>query len=266
MTSGKLCMMACPILEDEMVHNLSSDPEDKRIVLLENGNTETLLPKLEHAGIEYESFPESTFFDDAIPFGDGYNVIIWMMDTGLHEEPENLKQEIRRLLLEADPHVDAVMLYYGLCGNGLLGIDDWARENMAHPVTIIRDAQGRICDDCICVPLDGTDNYLRLLRKYAGIMYLTPAFANGWDEFRKHMSLFKGVDPEDDSMFRMIMDMAGYTKAMKVQTGLGDQEHFQENCEKYAEKYGLKLVELEDGWTSTAAADRSYAAAKASLG
>jgi NADH-quinone oxidoreductase subunit H len=39
-------MMACPMLEDEMIYNLTADPEEKRIFLLENKNTETLIPKL----------------------------------------------------------------------------------------------------------------------------------------------------------------------------------------------------------------------------
>ena len=43
---GRLMMMACPLLEDEMVHNLTTDPDEKRIFLLTNKNIETLLPKL----------------------------------------------------------------------------------------------------------------------------------------------------------------------------------------------------------------------------
>ena len=257
--------MTCPMLEDEMIHNLENDSEEKRVLLLENPNTVTLLPKLEKSGITYESMPENEFFSGAkLPEG-GFTIVIWMMDTGLHEEPEVLRDSIHELLKKVDPFVDSILMYYGLCGNGLKGIDDWAEENLAHPVTIMRDAQGRICDDCICVPLDGTDNYLNLLKKYPGIMYLTPAFACNWDEFMKHMALFKGMDESDDDMAKMIFDMAGYTQTMKVQTGLGDQEHFQEKCQEYADRYGLELIELEDGWVSTDVADRSYAAAKATL-
>ena len=81
----------------------------------------------------------------------------------------------------------------------------------------------------------------------------------------KHMELFHGVDQSDDDMAKMIFDMAGYTQTMKVQTGLGDQVHFQEKCEEYAKRYDLELIELEDGWVSTKVADTSYAAAKATL-
>ena len=266
MTSGKLCLMTCPMLEDEMIHNLCSDKESRRIILLENDNTVTLLPKLKMYNVEYESMSEADFFreDNGIP-DDGFTEIIWMMDVGLHEEPDVLRDAIHEALLKVDRYVDAILMYYGLCGNGLKGVDDWCEENLVHPMTIMRDSEGRMCDDCIGVPLDGTDNYLRLLRKYPGIMYLTPAFAGTWQEFMKHMELFHGVDQSDDDMAKMIFDMAGYTQTMKVQTGLGDQVHFQEKCEEYAKRYDLELIELEDGWVSTKVADTSYAAAKATL-
>lgn len=263
MTSGNLCMMTCPMLEDEMVYNLSTDLEEKHVFLIDNEYTKTLLPKMEDYNVKYTFVTLEDFLNNNIQYIENeYNVVIWMMNAGLHEEPEILKTEIKKLLKEADGCADCFLLYYGLCGNGLLGIDDWAKEELQSEFAIMRDSCGRICDDCICVPLDGTDNYLKLLRKYAGIMYLTPAFACNWDEFSKHMSMFKGMGTEDDEMMKLILEMAGYTKVMKIQTGLGDQKNFQKCCEDYAAKYNLNLVELEDGWVSTVAADKSYETAK----
>jgi hypothetical protein len=62
-----------------------------------------------------------------------------------------------------------------------------------------------------------------------------------------------------------MLDMAGYKQCLKIQTNLGDQEHFQEKCEEYANEFELELIELEDGRVSTEVADRMYAEAKSFL-
>lgn len=268
MTSGTLAAVVCPILEDELVHNILNDKEEKNIFLLINDNIRPIVKKFENNGIEYTPVIEEDYLSGKYKIsGTGYNMVIWMMDLGLHQEPDELKAMIRKELLRIDGKVDGIILYYGLCGQALEGICEWGGSNMRTPMTIFKDTSGRICDDCICVPLGGTDNYLKLLKKYPGIMYLTPAMACSQEEFMSKMSLFKGLDdgPQDYDMLKMILDMAGYKNAMKIQTGIGDQEHFQEACEEYSKKLGLELIELEDGWTSTEVADRTYAEAKSFL-
>lgn len=269
MTSGKLGMIVCPILEDEMIYNLKNDPEEKRLFMLMNDNNRTTVAKLKKNGLQYTEVDETEFLEGRykIP-DDGYNVIIWDMSLGLHQEPEDLKNKIHAELLRIDGLVDGLILYYGLCGQALLGICEWADKNLKTPLTIFKDKEGKICDDCIAVPLGGSEAYLKLLKKYPGIMYLTPAMAGNQDEFMEKMEIFKGLGddgPKDYEMLHMILEMAGYKYAMKIQTGLGDQDTFQQSCEDYAKKLDLELIELEDGWTSTEVADRTYREAKGFL-
>lgn len=267
MTDGRLGMIVCPILEDEVIYGLEKDDEKKDIYLVDNENTKHIREKLERHGLPYTMVSENVLIggDPDIP-KNGFSVLIWMMNLGLHQEPEDLKDRIKGALHQIDGKVDGVALYYGLCGRALEGIEEWAKENVNVPVTICKDSDGRTCDDCICVPLGGTDNYLKLLKKYPGIMYLTPCMACSQDEFMSKMELFQGIgDVKDYDMLKMILDMAGYKYAMKIQTGIGDQEHFQEACEEYARKLGLELKTLEDGWTSTKVADRIYSDGKSLL-
>ena len=266
---GRLMMMACPMLEDEMMYNLTTDPEEKRIFLLENKNAETLIPKLKMKNVEFELISEEDFFNENanVP-REGYNVIIWMMSLGLHSEPKDLASEIRRLILTVPGHADGIALYYGLCGRGLEGIREWGRENLPIPMTLFTDGEGKLCDDCICVPLGSTENYLNLMKKHTGVMYLTPAVACSWGEYLDHTELFKGLDSIGMSrkeFMKLMFDMAGYKQCLKIQTNMGDQEHFQEKCEEYAKELELELIELESGWVSTEAADRMYAEAKSFL-
>lgn len=267
--SGRLMMIACPMLEDEMVYNLTADSEEKRIFLLENKNIETLIPKLKMKNVEFELISEEDFFNENanVPI-EGYNVIVWMMDLGLHAEPKDLASEIRRLLLMVPGHADGIALYYGLCGRGLEGIREWCRENLPIPLTLFTDKEGKLCDDCICVPFGSSERYLDLMKKYCGVMYLTPAVACSWREFLGHTELFKGLDSigmTSKEYMKLLLDMARYKQCLKIQTNLGDQEHFQEKCEEYAKELELELIELEDGWVSTEAADRMYSEAKSFL-
>ncbi|MFA5312173.1 MAG: DUF1638 domain-containing protein [Methanomassiliicoccales archaeon] len=266
---GRLIMMACPLLEDEMVYNLTSDPDEKRIFLLANKNTETLIPKLKMKSVEFVQIPEGDFFnEDAGVPREGFNIIIWMMNLGLHSEPKDLAREIRRLMLKVPGHADGIALYYGLCGNGLEGIREWSKENLPIPMTLFTDREGKLCDDCICVPLGSSEEYLNLMREHTGVMYLTPAVACSWGAFLDHSELFKGLDSIDISrreFMKLLLDMAGYKQCLKIQTNLGDQEHFQEKCEEYAKELELELIELESGWVSTEVADRMYAEAKSFL-
>ncbi len=80
------------------------------------------------------------------------------------------------------------------------------------------------------------------------------------------MEMFKGLEGNTDiEMLKMILDMAGYTTAMKIDTHIGDRENFQKECARYAKRLGRKLTELEEGWVSTDIADDTYAEAKSFL-
>ncbi|NLX48166.1 MAG: DUF1638 domain-containing protein [Euryarchaeota archaeon] len=267
--SGRLMMMVCPLLEDEMVYNLTTDPDKKRIFLLTNRNTDTLIPKLRTRNVEFTQISEEDFFnEDAGVPRDGFNVIIWMMDLGLHSEPKDLGSEIRRLMLMVPGHAEGIALYYGLCGRGLEGVQEWAKENLPIPMTLFTDKEGKLCDDCICVPFGSSEKYLDLMKKHTGMLYLTPAVACSWKECLGQSPLFKGLDRIDmttKEYMKLLFDMAGYTHCLKIQTNLGDQEHFQVRCEEYAKEMGLELTELESGWVSTEVADHMYAEAKSFL-
>ena len=103
MTNGTLAMIACPILEDEMIYSILNDPEDKRIYLLRNKNTSTLVPKLEHHNIDYINIDEKDFLKGTVRIADdGYSIVIWMMDLGLHSDPKHLGDAIRDELTRID--------------------------------------------------------------------------------------------------------------------------------------------------------------------
>ena len=266
MTEGVLGVIACPILEDELIYSMSKDDEISNVYLLDNRHAKSIKPKLTRKRIEYKTIDEASYLDGSLRTDDGgYTIVIWMMDLGLHEEPTDLKDAVRDCMLRMQERTDALVLYYGLCGNGLKDIDKWAEANLRIPMTIIRDRDGNIVDDCIAAAVGGTAQYLKLLKKYPGIMYFTPAFATNYDDLLGRMELFKGVDTGDDSMLRLVFEMADYREVMKIDTGLGDPDEFHAATKKFADRMNFDILTLEKGWTTLEPADRVYAEAKGLL-
>ncbi|MDR2866275.1 MAG: DUF1638 domain-containing protein [Methanomassiliicoccaceae archaeon] len=263
---GVLGVMACPILEDELIYSISRDPDVSNVYVLNNRHAKSIKIKLLRNNIEHEIIDEEQYLNGSLKIKeDGYTIVIWMMDLGLHEEPADLRDAVHRCMMRMEERIDAIALYYGLCGNGLKDVDIWAKENLSIPMTIIRDNEGNIVDDCISAAIGGTKQYLRLLRKYPGIMYFTPAFATNYDDLLGRMELFKGVDTGDESMLKMVFEMADYHEVMKIDTGLGDPDEFQAATEKFADRLGFSIFTLEDGWVTLEPAERVYAEAKGFL-
>ena len=98
------------------------------------------------------------------------------MKQGLHDNPSMLNRMLKEKIAEieelneqmsADKKFDAIVLGYGLCSNGVIGI---SAETL--PLVIPK------CDDCIALFLGSQSRYLELFRQYKGIYWYTP----GWVE------------------------------------------------------------------------------------
>jgi hypothetical protein len=266
MAKGVLGVLACPILEDELIYSMSKDDDITHVYLIDNRHAKSIKIKLARNNIGHTIMNEEEFIDGTYKVPEkGYNIVIWMMDLGLHEEPTDLGIALKKAMQQMQERVNAIVMYYGLCGNGLKDIDIWAKSNLNVPMTIIRDNEGNIVDDCIAAAIGGTKQYYALLKKYPGIMYFTPAFATNYDDLLGRMELFKGVDTGDDFMLKMVFEMADYHEVMKVDTGLGDPGEFQAAVEKFANRMNFEIMELEDGWCTLEPADRVYAEAKGFL-
>ena len=264
MTKGRLGMIVCPMLEDEAIYNIENDPEIDDVYLVNSSFNKTIIPKLRQHGIRYETISQtkalSGYFDK-----ERFSVIIWVMFMGLHEDINMLNMEVTNQIVTMFRSVDSIMLYYGRCGRGLDNICRWASVNIPIPVMIFRNRDGSICDDCICIHIGGTDRYLNLLRKYPGRLYFTPAMASNFEGFLSSMELFNGLDTKNTDIMKIILDMAGYTEVMEVQTGMGDQENFDRNIDEFTEKYHLVRPKLGDGWADSSLTDMNYDNAKRTM-
>lgn len=105
------------------------------------------------------------------------NVVrVWWLRQGLHDTPDLLRQELQRRIdeieqenqkLHAHLRMEAIVLAYGLCSNGVIGL-----RSHSLPVIVPR------CDDCISLFLGSADRYRALFRELAGVYW----YNNGWIE------------------------------------------------------------------------------------
>lgn len=85
-------------------------------------------------------------------------VTVRLLDQGLHNTPNQLRVQLQRQIDEVKPdHVDAILLAYGLCGNGTLALR--ARET---PLVIPR------AHDCITLYLGSRQRYQAEIGAYPG--------------------------------------------------------------------------------------------------
>ncbi len=92
------------------------------------------------------------------------------LEMGLHDNPDNLRIEIQSAIirLEKDPEIEVVVLAYGLCGNGLLGV-----RAMRCPLILPR------AHDCVSILLGGMSPHNAVLKENPGTYFYSPGWVRG---------------------------------------------------------------------------------------
>jgi len=252
---GRLAIVGCPVLEDEIIYLLSNDRELKDVFVVEDEHSRNLIRKLDPVRPGTRRIKESQVND--LPPSEGRSVLVWMKSMGLHEEPKELGAEVARTVKILDGSCSAILLFYGLCGNAFKNMNILF-EDVQTPVLILTDEKGQIVDDCIAVPLGGTEGYYRLLKRYAGVFYMTPAWAENWPDLIKKMEITRGTEMTNLDMLKMLFEMAGYNRVLRINTGLGDTENFHAHVREFSQEFNFKEVDLEPDFISTKVSEDAY--------
>ncbi|HUV24666.1 MAG TPA: DUF1638 domain-containing protein [Methanomassiliicoccales archaeon] len=262
---GTLGLIGCPILEDEIAYVLTKDNDISSICFVDTEDCKNLVKKVKRLDPKKNLFfLEEGDIDSYTPENGGFSVLVWIKPSALHEDPDNLRDKIVDTMTKIDEKCDSILLFYGLCGNAFKNIDKIS-DRFTSPVTIMKDLKGQIVDDCIAVPLGGTEGYLSLLKKYPGVFYMTPAWAENWKDLIRKAEMFRGMGEASWDDLKFIFEMANYTKVLKIRTGLGDNQMQDEKTKEFAEIFNFEEHILEDGWCSLDVTKESYAKAKGFL-
>jgi hypothetical protein len=100
----------------------------------------------------------------------GNHVKIHYLDQGLHRFPKQMPQQIQERIDQVAEDVSHIVLGYGLCSNGIVGVAADDRR-----LIVPR------CHDCITVFLGSTAAYEKSFSERPGTYYLTP----GWIQQKK---------------------------------------------------------------------------------
>ncbi|MDR1404564.1 MAG: DUF1638 domain-containing protein [Candidatus Methanoplasma sp.] len=223
MVKGTLGIIGCPILEDEIIYSLGSEKDEKTIYVVDTPPSHTLKEKLERSGTPFSVIGEWEFNNgySGIDRDSGFNIVVLMNKLGLHTRPKVLRETIEDQLRFHQNNFDVIALYYGMCGNAGWDVSKWASGTLNIPVFVFRDANGEVCDDCIGVAVGGHSRYCNFVKKYPGMFYVTPNIAGNWDGYSEELDFCKGFEIMDIHTVKEVFQVYGYSKAVKIDTGLG---------------------------------------------
>jgi hypothetical protein len=156
------------------------------------------------------------------------------LDYGLHIVPKNLTKEVQ-LSIDQIKAPSTVILGYGLCGNGLVGINSGI-----HTLIIPKS------DDCIAILMGSYDDYREEFDREPGTYYLTKGWleagSNPLQEYLGYVEKY-GLEKAD-----LIMDLQykNYTRLMFVAQTKEDFVHYREQVIEIAEfckRWGMRYEE-----------------------
>jgi hypothetical protein len=167
----------------------------------------------------------------------GRPVRLLFLDQGLHRTPNKMAALIQERIDSLPESVRRVILAYGLCSNGILGVKAGDRELLVPR-----------CHDCIALFLGSPAAHRAVFESRPGTYYLSP----GWVAAKKDPL---GIIYEDyaarfdleTAFWVMEEELKHYTHIALINTGVGDIDSLRartkENCERLKKEY----VEIKGG-------------------
>ena len=274
-----LSIIACGMLEDELVHVLSKDSGLQQLIVVENRESLGLLRKL-----RLRNCNPRTAFLDRVPMllkgqsnpelgislrlisgfplfkklhrkrkdREKISVVVNILSLGLHADLEILKTEVSRNIREMVSFSDKILIFYGNCGHALGKLEE-DLSDLECPLFFLKDRNGEVVEDCISLALGGNEAYIRAMTEFQGMgtIYMTPMWASSWKKRENET----GSQSSDKYLKNSL-----YCMTAKIDTGLlADNSEFDDNIKKFARKFDMKITDLEG---SVEIAERSYLAAR----
>jgi hypothetical protein len=279
-----LSIIACGMLEDELVHILSKDSELEQLIVVENRDNLGFLRKLKS-----KNCTPRTAFLDMIPvlLKDGGSLnsrkhmkflsllplfnkirekreriekkkvtaVVNLLNLGLHSDLEKLKAKVHENIREMASFSDNILIFYGSCGH-IFGRLEEDFAGLGCPLSFLKDKNGEMIEDCISLALGGNDAYASCMLEFRGkgTIYLTPMWASSWKRLENEA---EGQDSTNKYLKNPL-----YCLTAKIDTGLANNSEFDDNVKEFALKYDMKITYLKG---SVQIAEQSYLEARSAV-
>lgn len=156
------------------------------------------------------------------------------IEQALHRVPQNMASRVQEEIDGVLSHADLVILGYGLCSNGIVGV-------VAPPQGLIVPK----AHDCIALFLGSLENYRRCFQERPGTYYLTP----GWvAESKDPLGILEEYTQrygEETARWVMEEELKHYTHIAFINSGVGDLERLRKRAKANAEAFGKQYKEIQ---------------------
>lgn len=226
-----LGIVTCQILELEFAHLLVEDDDISDVYALDTGHSEGFVRAVSQKKESTPIIIKDLVEHQAAP-PDKFEVIVHVLELGLHAVIKDLRSTVAKAVFEMGPHVDVIVLGYGLCGNALENHEE-LMKSVDVPVFMPVDEDHTV-DDCIGMIIGGRESYYQEQCNIAGTFFMNAGFSNHWKDLLWNANKTK----YDASMSRRIMD--GYERSLLLVTPVLSQDEMAANIAEFNRTYGLR--------------------------
>jgi len=156
------------------------------------------------------------------------------LEIGLHRTPARMPLVIQEKIHHADDKIDYIVLGYGLCGNGIVGVKA-ERKPLVIPKT----------HDCISLFLGSSEARQKEQQKAPGTYYLT----KGWiEEGKPPLALLEEYTQhygQQTAEWVISEEFKNYTRLALVSTGAYDLVAYRSNARANAVFLGVTYEEIK---------------------
>ncbi|MGD8911921.1 MAG: DUF1638 domain-containing protein [Candidatus Thiodiazotropha sp.] len=243
-------IITCEILELEFAWLLGDDRDIQRISVLEDSHSRRLIELLEaRQAPNLRCLPHPHAFTPEPD--EPLEVLVRVLAMGLHRNRKVLRHALAKSAQGLRPHIDVLLLGYGLCGGALN--DAPAVVDMDIPVFQPMDDNHPI-DDCIALCMGGRERYYSEQRKIAGTYFLTPGWSRHW---RRMLDMDSG-EVSQPGLKRLLYD---YERVLLLESPVIPDDELQRRGAQFGRLTGLcletqagTLTPLTAAWNATKAA------------
>ena len=166
---------------------------------------------------------------------DRYRVDILYLDQGLHRTPQLMADQVQALVDQAAETADRVVLGYGLCSNGIVGVT-------ARKQTLIVPR----CHDCIAFFLGSPEAYKADHESRPGTYYLTPGWiAEGKDPLTIIEDEYEPKYGRETAEWVKKEELKHYTHIVLIDTGVAEIGPLRKRAKENAAFFNMEFVEVE---------------------
>lgn len=183
--------------------------------------------------------------------GSRHVIRTWWLRQGLHDTPDLLRTEVQRMIdevekenagFEENMRFDAIVLGYGLCSNGVIGL-----RSRSIPLIIPR------CDDCISLFLGSAERYRKLFREMKGVYWynagwIEQAFTPSKENYARRLAEYTELYGEDNAEYLLACNnawMKEYKCCGYITCPFAEYPEYEAYAKRAAQEFGWEYREVE---------------------